>query len=89
MQVCRRFCFEKQGHFLDEFVDGLEPERCCHAAVRAHHVDGEWEAGRVAVDGRVFKEKGFAAVWRFHLTVGPLGNFEFGGDGAGDAFEFA
>ena len=35
-----------------------------------------------------FRER-LAAAGRFHFAVGDLGDFEFGGDGLGNAFEFA
>ncbi len=74
-QIGWGFCFEEKGHFFDEFVDGIESECGGHAAVGAHDVDGEREAGGYAVDGRVFEEEGFAAIGRLHFAVGPFGDF--------------
>jgi hypothetical protein len=42
-----------------------------------------------AVDGGFFKQQRLAAAGRFHFAVGDLGDFEFGGNGLGNAFEFA
>ena len=74
-QVGWGFCFEEQGHFFDEFVDGIESESGCHAAMGAHDVDGKWEAGGGAVNRWIFEEEGFAAVGRLHFAVGPFGDF--------------
>ncbi len=40
------------------------------------------------VDGGFFEEQRFAAAGRFHLPVGEFSDFEFGGDGQGDAGQF-
>ena len=45
--------------------------------------------GDDAVDGGLFKEQRLAAAGRFHFAVGDFGDFELGGDGLGNAFEFA
>ncbi len=42
-----------------------------------------------AVDGGLLDEQRLAAAGRFHFAVGQFGDFQFGGDGLGDAFEFA
>ena len=44
---------------------------------------------RPAGDGGGFDEQRLATAGGFHLAVGQLGNFQFGGDGLGDALEFA
>jgi hypothetical protein len=42
-----------------------------------------------AVDGGLLEEQRLAAAGLFHFAVGDLGDLQFGGDGLGDAFEFA
>ena len=42
-----------------------------------------------AVDGGLFEQQRLAAAGRFHFAVGDLGDFQFGGDGLGNAFQFA
>ena len=42
-----------------------------------------------AVDGGLFEEQRLAAAGRFHLAIGDFGDFQFGGDGLGDALQFA
>ena len=42
-----------------------------------------------AVDGGFLEQQRLAAAGRFHFAVGDLGDFQFGGDGLGNAFEFA
>ena len=56
---------------------------------RTHGVDGQRERRNFAVDGGFLEQQRLAAVGRFHFAVGDLGDFEFGGDGLGNAFEFA
>ena len=42
-----------------------------------------------AVDGGLLEQQRLAAAGRFHFAVGELGDFQFGGDGLGNALEFA
>ena len=68
-----------------EFAPMLMAMRFCEPM----RVDGERERRDCAVDGGFFEQQRLAAVRRFHFAVGDFGDFEFGGDGLGNALEFA
>ena len=42
-----------------------------------------------AIDGGLLEQQRLATAGRFHFAVGDFGDFEFGGDGLGNALEFA
>jgi galactosylceramidase len=72
-----------------DFVHGIRAHAHGHALVRAQRVDGHGKRRDDAVDGGLLEQQRLAAAGRFHFAVGDLGDFEFGGDGLGNAFEFA
>ena len=59
--------------------------RLCEPSVLMATGNGE----TLAVDGGLFDQQRLAAAGRFHFAVGQLGDFQFRGDGLGNAFEFA
>ena len=85
----RRLGFHERAQFGSDFVHGTRAHAHGHAFPGAHRVDGERERRDFAVDGRFFEQQRLAAAGRFHFAVGDFGDFEFGRDGLGDAFEFA
>ena len=85
----RRLGFHQRAEFGGGFVHGIRAQAHGHALVRAHRVDGERKRRNGAVDGRLLEQQRLAAAGRFHFAVSDLGDFEFGGDGLGNAFQFA
>jgi len=75
--------------FVRDFVHGIRAHAHGHALVRAKRVDGHGKRRDDAVDGGFLKQQRLATSGQLHFTVGDLGDFEFGGDGLGNAFEFA
>jgi len=85
----RRLGFHERTEFGGDLVHGTRPHAHGHAFPGTHRVDGQRERRDFAVDGRLLEQQRLAAAGRFHLAVGDFGDFEFGGDGLRDAFEFA
>jgi hypothetical protein len=83
-----RFGFHERAEFRGEFFDRIDAEAAGHAAIGAKGVDGDGKGRDLAVDGGFFEEQRLAAAGEFHFAVGDFGDFEFGGDGLGDAAEF-
>ena len=81
--------FISDAEFGGDFVHGIRAQAHGHALVRTHRVDGERKRRDRAVDGGFLEQQRLAAAGRFHFAVGEFGDFEFGGDGLGNAFEFA
>ena len=75
--------------FVRDFLHGIRVHAHGHALVRAERIDGDGKRRNDAVDGRLLEQQRLAAAGQFHFAVGDLGDFEFGGDGLGNAFEFA
>ncbi len=84
-----RLGLHQRAEFVRHFVHGIRAHAHGHALVRAERVDGHGKRRDDAVDGGLFEQQRLAAAGRFHFAVGDLGDLEFGGDGLGNAFEFA
>ena len=89
LETRRRLGLHQRAEFVRDFVHGIRAHAHGHALVRAERVDGHGKRRDDAVDGGLFEQQRLAAAGRFHFAVGDLGDFEFGGDGLGNAFEFA
>ena len=85
----RRLGLHQRAEFGGDFVHGIRAQAHGHALVRTQRVDGQRERRDCAVDGGLLEQQRLAAAGRFHFAVGDLGDFEFGGDGLGNALEFA
>ena len=85
----RRLGLHQRAEFVRDFLHGIRAHAHGHALVRTERVDGDWKRRDDAIDGGLFKQQRLAAAGRFHFAVGDLGDLEFGGDGLGNAFEFA
>jgi len=79
----------ERGQFGCNVVDGPGAHAQSKAVPGAQGVDGDGKWTGLAVDGRVFDEQGLAAARRFHLAIGQLGDFEFGGEGRGNPSQLA
>ncbi len=88
-QRSRRFGFHQRAKFGGSFVHGICAEAQRHSFVRTQRVDGGGKRRHNAVHRRLLDKQRLAAAGRFHLAVGEFGDFQFGGDGLRDAFEFA
>ena len=84
-----RLGFHERAKFGGGGIHGGCAERHRHALVGAERVDRDGKRRDDAVDGGLLDEQRFAAAGFLHLAVGELGDFQFGGDGLGDAEEFA
>ena len=86
----RRLGLHQRAQFGGDFVHGLARPGSWPCASSEPSVLMATGNGRDdAVDGGLFEQQRLAAAGRFHLAVGDLGDLEFGGDGLGNAFEFA
>ena len=88
-EIRRRLGLEEELHLVREVVHRRDAQREGHAPMGTHRVDRQRKTRRRAVDGGLLEHEGLAAAGRLHLPVGPLGDFEFGGDGNGNAAQFA
>ena len=68
-----------------EFAPRLMAMRLCEPIVLMATGNGD----TVPLTVGLLEEQRLAAAGRFHFAVGQFGDFEFGGDGLRDAFEFA
>ena len=89
LETGRRLGLHQRAEFVRDFVHGFRAHAHGHALVRAERVDGHGKRRDDAVDGGLLEQQRLAAAGRFHFAVGDLGDFQFGGDGLGNAFEFA
>ena len=87
-QRSRRFGFHQRAEFGGDFVHGIRAQTQGHALPGTQRVDGDGKRKHRAVHGRLLDKQRLAAAGRFHFAVGEFGDFEFGGDGLRDAFEF-
>ena len=88
-QAGGRLGLEDELHLVGELADGLDAERQGHAALRAHGIDGHWNGGGAAIDGRLLEKQGLAAARRFHLAVRDFRDLQFRGDGHIDPLQLA
>ena len=89
-QVGRRLRLEDQLHLVREIVHRRDPERDAPCAAREPIVlIGQRKPRGLAVDRRLLEKQRLAAAGRLHFAVGPFGDLQFGGDGSGDAPQFA
>ena len=84
-----RLGLHERAEFCGDLVHGIRAQAQGHALVRTHRVDGNGKRRDDAVDGWLLEQERLAAVGRFHFAVGDLGDFQFGRNRLGNAFEFA
>ena len=89
LETRRRLGLHQRAEFVRDFIHGLRAHAHGHALMRAERVDGHGKRRDDAVDGVLLEQQRLAAAGQFHFAVGDLGDLEFGGDGLGNAFEFA
>ena len=89
LETRRRFGLHQRAKLVRDFIHGFRAHAHGHALVRAERVDGHGKRRDDAIDGGLLEQQRLAAAGQFHFAVGNLGDLEFGGDGLGNAFEFA
>ncbi len=89
LETGRGLGLHQRAEFGGDGIHGLGPHAEGHALVGAESVNGDGKGGDDAVDGGFFEQQSLAAAGELHFAVGDLGDFEFGGDRLGNAFEFA
>jgi len=69
-------------------IHGIRAQAHRHAFPRTHRVDDQRERRHGAVDGGFLEQQCFASAGRFHFAIGQFGDFQFGADRLGNAFQF-